>query len=96
MSPVTIATISANGTSSAVAGTVFGTERRHSDTWSLYLQGTLGGGSYQLQASADGTNFVNVGSPMTTAGVYQQTVFALQVRIVTTGATSPSAKVLAA
>lgn len=58
----------------------------------LFVTGTFGGGSVQLQQSPDGgTNWFNVGTAMTTAGRQVVTVFSqVQLRLALTGATSPS------
>lgn len=58
----------------------------------LFVTGTFGGGSAQLQQSPDGgTTWFNVDTPLTAAGRQVVTVFSpIQLRLALTGATSPN------
>src|SRR5689334_21372188 len=57
----------------------------------VYAFGTFGGGTVKLQASPDGTNWIDVPSvSFTAAGMINVDLGAYQVRAVLSGATAPS------
>jgi hypothetical protein len=65
-------------------------ERARLRPWTLYVYGTFGGGSVQMQASPDGVNWVNLGTPITQPSVAAFDVTANFLQAVIAGASSPS------
>jgi len=86
---ILMAAYNTNGTTQAID--VPHIDFLHPAIFSLYIFGTFGGATVQLQASYDGVNYVNVpGASTSTATVLTVTINAVKMRCVVSGGTAAS------